>query len=319
MNMKHWIPGTLGVTGLLLIYVFASGGNFLANFLSYIALFVIASHGWNLLGGYIGEISFGHAVFFGIGAYTVGLPLGYGLDLPLGLLVVLGAFTASLFALMISFPLLRVQGFPFLVGTYGLGVVMQSIFIVTPALFATRGIFIPAVNKYVLYTVSLTTAALVTFLVRWLVEQNLGLRFRAVRDVPIAAQMVGINIYRTKAAALVIGAGITGLAGGLFALYGSFVNPVASFGFATSISILLGPYIGGIGTVPGAVLGTIIVIMFQEFSRSVITVNGGHYLLLGLLLVLVMMTSKEGIYPGLKKLLTRHLAGRLPGARQKAR
>ncbi|HHU31845.1 MAG TPA: hypothetical protein GXZ50_04185, partial [Clostridia bacterium] len=78
---------------------------------------------------------------------------------------------------------------------------------------------------------------------------------------------------------------------------------INTFGSDISISILLGPYIGGIGTVAGAVIGSIIVILFQEFSRSLITVNGGHHLLLGVLLVFVMMTSKEGIYPGIRKLI----------------
>ena len=115
--------------------------------------------------------------------------------------------------------------------------------------------------------------------------------------------MIGINIYRTKAIALVIGAVLTGFAGGLYALYSSFVHPATTFETSISIFILLGPYIGGIGTVIGAAIGSVIVILFQEFSRSVVSISGGHHILLGILLVTVMMTSREGIYPGLKKLL----------------
>jgi ABC-type branched-subunit amino acid transport system permease subunit len=86
-------------------------------------------------------------------------------------------------------------------------------------------------------------------------------------------------------------------------LYGSFVNPSACFGSNTSIFILLGPYIGGIGTVMGSLFGSTIVIILQELARSLIKVSGGHYMLMGLLLITVMMLSKEGIYPGLVKLI----------------
>jgi len=302
MNMKKWIIVGAAIFLAYMAYLVGSDGSFLANFIVYICLFIIAGHGWNLLGGYIGEISFGHAVFWGIGAYAVGLPIGYGLKIPLLLLVLLGAVAAAVFAWLISYPLLRVQGFPFLVGTYGLGVVFEKIFIASPALFATRGIFIPHMNKFFLYGLIFALTVAVTIFVKWLVNQDMGLRFKAVRDVPGAAQMIGINIYRTKATALIIGAFLTGLAGGFYALYSCFVNPGGSFGMATSIAILLGPYIGGVGTVLGTVFGSTIVICLQEWARSAITVSGGHHLLLGLLLIVIMMTSKEGLYPGLKKL-----------------
>jgi len=288
---------------LLYVAFLVFGENkFLSNFLVYICMFVIAGQGWNLLGGYIGEISFGHAVFFGIGAYTVGLPVGYKFEIPLYLLVVGGAFVAALFALIISYPLLRVQGFPFLIGTFGLGVVFISVFVATPELFATRGIFIKSVDTTVLYSLIVLITIIIAVAIQWFVHSDSGLRLRAVRDVPVAAQMVGINIYRTKATALVIGAFLTGLAGGLYALYSSFVNPEAAFSTSTSTSILLGSYIGGVGTVLGPVVGGFVVILIQEFSRSVIQVRGGHHLVLGLLLICIMMTSKEGLYPGLKRL-----------------
>ncbi|SCZ79871.1 branched-chain amino acid ABC transporter permease [Acidaminobacter hydrogenoformans] len=304
---KKWLIGAGLAVAAYIIFMFSTEGGFAANFIAYICLFVIAGQGWNLLGGYIGEISFGHAVFFGIGAYTVGLPIGYGYDLPLFMLVICGALLAGLFALILSYPLLRVQGFPFLVGTFGLGVVMHSIFVNNKALFATRGIFLKSYDKYLLYIIIIVATAAVILFVKWLTEQNIGLSFKAVRDVPIAAQMVGIDIYRTKATALVIGAILTGLSGGLYALYSSFVHPATTFETSISIFILLGPYIGGIGTVLGAAIGSVIVILFQEFSRSVVTISGGHHLLLGLLLVTVMMTSREGIYPGLRKLIMKRL------------
>ena len=129
------------------------------------------AHGWNLLGGYIGEISFGHAVFWGIGAYTVGLPVGYDLNISPLILVFCGAVVAALFAWLISYPLLRVQGFPFLVGTYGLGIIFQKIFVASPKLFATQGVFVaPVMHRYALYALVVFLAILVTLAVYWITK-----------------------------------------------------------------------------------------------------------------------------------------------------
>lgn len=305
-NKKKLVMGTIFFLASLL-FLFIAGTGFITNFLAYVCLFIIAGHGWNLLGGYVGEISFGHAAFFGIGAYIVALPVGYGYKFPLLLTVLVGGIVAALFASIISLPLLRIKGFPFLVGTYGLGFVMLTIFINSDTLFATRGIFIPKLNQHLLYAIIYLTTIVVTIFVAWLVEQNIGLGFKAVRDIPTAAEMVGINIFRTKATALIIGAFLCGIAGGLFALYSSFVNPSSSFGFGTSLAILLGPYIGGIGTVLGTVFGSGIVILLQEFARTTIPFRGGHHLALGMLLIFVMMTNKEGIYPGIRKLIKKFI------------
>ncbi len=211
---------------------------------------------------------------------------------------------AALFAWLISYPLLRVQGFPFLVGTYGLGIIFQKIFVASPKLFATQGVFVaPVMHRYALYALVVFLAILVTLAVYWITNRDLGLRFKAVRDVPVAAQMVGVNIYRTKTIALVMGAFLCGLAGGFYVLYSGFINPSAAFDFSVSISILLGPYIGGIGTVLGTVFGTTIVIWLQEWARSAVAISGGHHMALGILLVLIMMVSREGLYPGIRKLV----------------
>lgn len=277
--------------------LFLTEAGFMINFITYICLFLIAGQGWNLLGGYIGEISFGHAVFFGIGAYCVGLPIGYGHNIPLFILVILGGVVSAAFAYIISFPLLRIKGFPFLIGTFGLGIVFERVFVSTPALFATKGIFIPPINRYLLYSIIFLVTILTVLVTKKLVEGDLGLRFKAVRDASIAAEMVGINIFKSKMLALVIGAFYVGVSGALFALYNGFVHPLISFTVDTSLAILLGSYIGGVGTVLGPVVGGILVILVQEFSRGYIPVNGGHHLVLGLMLVIVMLVAREGLYP----------------------
>ncbi len=311
MGIKTDMKRDILIGGIIFIaflaLVFLTGAGFMINFIAYICLFLIAGQGWNLLGGYIGEISFGHAVFFGIGAYCVGLPIGYKLKIPLFILVILGGIISAAFAYIISYPLLRIKGFPFLIGTFGLGIVFERIFVSTPALFATRGIFIPPINRYLLYSIIALITIVIVIATKWLVSKDIGLSFKAVRDSAIAAEMVGINIFKTKMAALVIGAFYVGIAGALFALYSSFVHPLTSFSTDTSLAILLGPYIGGVGTILGPVFGGIVVILVQEFARAYVPINGGHHLILGIMLVVIMLGAREGLYPT--------IANRIKGAR----
>jgi branched-chain amino acid transport system permease protein len=300
MNLAKWsLWGTVGFLIFLGILLVNQAG-FISNFIVYTFLFVIAGLGWNLLGGYIGEISFGHAVFFGVGAYCVGLPVGYKLNIPLPLLVLLGGVVSGLLAAVLSYPLLRMRGFPFLIATFGLGVVFERVFHISKPLFSTRGIFIPAVNTYLLYAAIGAIAFATIVGTRWLVGRDIGLSFKAIRDAPDAARMVGINLFKTKMTAFVIGAFLTGIAGGLFALYRSFVNPPTCFSMNISLTILLGPYIGGIGTVLGTAIGAFVVMIIEEVAREWFV--EGHYLFLGAILIVIMLTMKEGIYPTLLKL-----------------
>lgn len=289
------------IAGIILLAVYlvhfhAGGQSYLSSFIVYICLFLIAGQGWNLLGGYIGEVSFGHAVFFGIGAYTVALPGGYGISLPIAVLVILGVLAAGLFALLISYPLLRIKGLSFLIGTFGLGVIFLNVFKSSQFLFASKGLFVDFIPPDVLYPAIVGLTILTVIGVSVLVKSPLGLSFKAVRDVPEAAQMIGINLYRTKTKALVIGAMITSLAGALYALYEMHITPSATFDTAISNDILLGAYVGGCGTVMGPVIGGAILILVEETARSMITISGGHNLVLGIILILVMMLMKQGIW-----------------------
>jgi len=301
MNLKRWCFWGAACFLLFLVILFTNRAGFLSNFIVYTFLFIIAGEGWNLLGGYIGEISFGHAVFFGLGAYSVGLPIGYGYEPPLALLVILGGVVSAILAYILSFPLLRMRGFPFLIATFGLGVIFQKVFHISKFFFSTRGIFLPSVDNYLLYSVIGALGIGSVIFTKWLVSQNIGLSFRAIRDAPDAAQMAGVNIFRTKMTAFVIGAFMTGIAGALFALYRSYVQPVTCFSMGISLTILLGPYIGGIGTVMGAAIGAFVVLGLEEVSRDLFV--HGHHLFLGGILIIIMLTMREGIWPSTLRLL----------------
>ncbi len=303
MDQKKWFLWATICFLAFLAILFGNQAGFLSNFIVYTFIFVIAGEGWNLLGGYIGEISFGHAVFFGVGAYCVGLPIGYGYNLPLPLLVLTGGVVSGFLAYILSYPLLSMRGFPFLIATFGLGLIFQKVFRISNFLFSTRGIFLPSVNNYILYSLIGAVTFVSILGTKWLVTQNIGLSFKAIRDAPDAAQMAGVNIFRTKMIAFVIGAFMTGVAGALFALYRSYVQPMTFFSMDISMAILLGPYIGGIGTVLGTALGAFVVIGLEEVSKDLFV--HGHHLFLGSILVIIMLMMREGIYPALYNLFKR--------------
>lgn len=303
MSKKRLLYSVIAGVIILLAYIayfYGSNQSYNASFIVYICLFLIAGSGWNLLGGYIGEVSFGHAVFFGLGAYTIAIPIGYGWNIPIPLLVILSMVISGLFAFAISYPLLRIRGLNFLIGTFGLGVIFLNVFNSSQALFASRGVFLPLIQPAVLYPLIVGITIAVVIFVSVLVKSSTGLSFKAVRDVPEAAEMIGINLYRTKTKALVIGAAITGLAGAMYALYEMHITPNATFDTSISNDILLGAYIGGTGTVLGPVIGGAILIIIQETARSAITITGGHNLVLGIILVVVMMTMKQGIWSAIR-------------------
>lgn len=305
MRSKAFIAGI--IAGILFFVVYqiiysVTNGGYLSNIIVYICLFVIAGQGWNLLGGYIGEISFGHAVFFGIGAYTLAAVEKLGFTGNPLLLVLLGMVVSAVFALIISYPLLRIRGFSFLIGTFGLGVIFFDVFKSNRWLGSNQGLYVKSLDKSLVFSLIVILTVVVSLLVYIIVNRNIGLKFKAVRDASDAAEMIGINIYRTKTTALVIGAAITGLAGGLFALYSSHISPSTCFETGISNDILLGSYIGGCGTVFGPIIGGFTVLGLQEWARNAISVSGGHNLVLGLLLIVVMMVAREGIWPECIKL-----------------
>ncbi len=305
MSLKTQIIFGLIVMAAYTAYALGTGGNHTSNFIVYICLFIIAGQGWNVFGGYIGEISFGHAVFFGIGAYTIGMAQGYGLGIPIWALVILAPIVSGLFSLIISYPVLRIKGFSFLIGTFGLGIIFMDVFKNLNVLFASKGVFITSIDTMTLYLIIVAVTITITILLTLLMRSNMGLKFIALRDAPEAAEMVGINPYRTKTIALVISSMTTAIAGALYALYSMHITPSAVFDPSLSNAILLGSYIGGCGTIMGPVVGGAIIIIIEEWARGAISVSGGHNLILGVLLVLVMMTMREGIWPTVVKLVKR--------------
>ena len=246
----------------------------------------------NLISGYTGQLSLGHATFMGLGAYAATL-FTLKLQTPFLVSIVLGAVVAAFFGFVIGVPTLRLRGDYLAIATLGFGEITKNVLLnlkITGGPMGLRGI--PKVtNVYV------AAAALifVIFSLGRIINSRVGKSFIAIREDELAAEAMGINTTRFKILAFIIGAFYAGLAGGLYAFLFRYINP-KDFGFMRSIEILCMVVLGGMGNTYGAVLGATIITILPEFLRSVSPAIAQYRMVLyGLLLVIMMIVKPRGI------------------------
>jgi len=222
-----------------------------------VAMFVVMASGWNIIGGLTGYASFGNIAFFGLGAYTVGvLVANRGWPFPLALLV--SPAFAALFALIVGLPLLRLRGHYFAVATLGVGVAVGEVVNNTSQLGASTGLTLPIVRSDLLFFYLMLAAALLAVLTTWIIlRTRFGYGLLAIRENEEAAAVIGVNTTFYKVAAFCIAAALTGLAGGIFAQWSSFVNQENVFAISDNVQMILMAVVGGAGTVLGPVAGAI--------------------------------------------------------------
>jgi len=246
----------------------------------------------NLISGYTGQLSLGHATFMGLGAYAATL-FTLNLQTPFLVSIVLGAVVAAFFGFIIGVPTLRLRGDYLAIATLGFGEITKNVLLnlkITGGPMGLRGI--PKVtNVYV----AAAALILVIFSLGRIMNSRVGKSFIAIREDELAAEAMGINTTRFKILAFIIGAFYAGLAGGLYAFLFRYINP-KDFGFMRSIEILCMVVLGGMGNTYGAVLGATIITILPEFLRSVSpTIAQYRMVLYGLLLVIMMIVKPQGI------------------------
>jgi branched-chain amino acid transport system permease protein len=262
-------------------------------------IYIILTVSLNLIIGYAGQISLGHAAFFGVGAYASALMALQG-HFPF-LLAALGAMLAAAGSgLALGLPTLRLKEDYLAIVTLGFGVILDLVFlnleitggpeglagIPSPSLFGLS--FGPAGRYLLLVAVAV---ALVLILTWRLVESYHGRALRAIRADETTAQVMGINTQAYKVAVFTLAAALAGLAGSLYAHYITFINP-ESFGLHTSILILAMVVLGGMGSMTGAVLGAVILTALPEMLRQF---QSYQDLVYGALLVGLLILRPEGL------------------------
>jgi branched-chain amino acid transport system permease protein len=266
---------------------------------------VTTSLAWNLLGGFAGQVSFGFAVFYGLGAYTAALLINHGVNPYISFLG--AALVPALASYLIGLPTFRLRGPYFAIATIGVSEAVRVIMVNSGFTGGASGY---RINEHVPfrqpehYETALGVAALAVAFSLIVSRSKFGLGLIAIRQDQDAAADLGLNPFTYKLWAHAAAAAFTGIAGGVYARYSAYINPDSVFAFRTSVYILLMPVIGGIGTVWGAVLGGIIFgIVEEEFVANFPQI---HLLLYGSLLILIILVEPDGVLGLMKKLLRRY-------------
>ncbi|MDI3481715.1 MAG: branched-chain amino acid transport system permease protein [Tepidanaerobacteraceae bacterium] len=269
--------------------------NYYLQVLTVLGINIILAVSLNLISGYTGQLSLGHATFMGIGAYTATL-LTLKLHVPFLLSLIFGAAVAALFGFIIGVPTLRLKGDYLAIATLGFGEIMKNILLnmkITGGPMGLRGI--PKVTNIYIVAVAVV---IVIFSLNRIMISRVGKSFIAIREDELAAEAMGINTTNYKILAFVIGAFYAGIAGGLYAFLFRYINP-NNFGFMKSIEILCMVVLGGMGNTAGAILGAALLTVLPEFLRSVSPVISQYRMVFyGLLLVIMMIVRPQGLLSG---------------------
>ncbi len=283
-------------------------------------IFAVMGVGWNIMSGYGGMFSFGHAAFFGIGAYTDAyLLVAHGITPWLGM--VIGAVLAAAFGVATAYLSLRyhLKGAYFALATFAFAQMLLLLTSNIEALQKTRGFNIPLipggswsklqfpVGSHNYYWIILGLLALAVAVNILLVHSRTGQYIMAIRDDDIAAESLGIPILRYQLAAVAVSAGITALAGAFYTQYFLFIDPNLAFGAAVSVEAIVPAVIGGIGTIFGPVIGAAVIGPLSEVTASVLRnppavlsfVEGRSGLdvaTYAVLLILIVLFLPRGIY-----------------------
>jgi branched-chain amino acid transport system permease protein len=313
-TVRGTVSGQRSVTGAALIVLAVAAIGFplvfsspvITNYAVYALIFVAVVSAWNVFSGFSGYISLGHAVFFGSGAYTVGIAAkdwhinGTGVFALLPLAAVAGAVIAVPFGLIA----LRVRRHTFIVITIAVFFIFQLMaFNLNSFTGGTIGMsapFLPwsptAFNDR-FYYIALACAAVTVVMAVLIRRSRFGLQLRAIRDDEDRARGLGVRAMRVKLTAFVLSAAMTGLVGGVWFLYLTQVLPQSGFDPLFDLSLVLMAFLGGLGTISGPVIGALIIEPGQLYLTIKYTNGYLSEILLGALFLLIVLFMPRGLVP----------------------
>jgi len=297
---------------LLVVLPFVMPNSFVFGVVILALLNAAIAVGLNLFVGSAGQISLGHAGFFGIGAYAVAILTGtYGLHGVLALLI--GAIATGLLAYAIGRPILRLNGHYLAMATLGVGIIVfLSINQEISVTGGPDGKAVPPLKlmgRYLAgdvtwYIISASFLFLVTWMALNLLETGYGRTLRAIHASEHGARSVGIDVGRAKTGVFVLSAVIASLAGSIYAFYIGFITP-SEAGFMKSIELMIMIVAGGLGSVPGAILGAFLITSLPQLLTGF---HDHEQLVFGVLLMVIAVGLRKGIVPT----IVDHVRRRLP-------
>lgn len=299
---QYKLPGLISIGVLLIILPFVAS-MYQTSVLTTALIYVILGLGLNVVVGLGGLLHLGYAAFYAVGAYTYALlHLHFGISFWLAL--PLGALFSAILGLLIGFPVLRLRGDYLAIVTLAFGEIIRMILenwndfsfgpsgiaqIPRPSIAGIKMKLGP--TTILIYFIAIAMVILTIFVVNRLENSRLGRAWEAMREDEIASQSMGIDLTKIKLLAFAIGAGWAGFIGVLFAAKTTFINP-ASFTVWESITILCVVVIGGMGSIPGVIVGALVFTLLPEFLRSV---SEYRMLVFGMTLVIMMIFRPGGM------------------------
>jgi branched-chain amino acid transport system permease protein len=296
--------------------------NYYVYMANYMAIHIIITIGLNILVGYTGQISLGHAGFFAIGAYFTVLSMTH-LHLPFFVALILAAFIAAFFGFVLGLPALRLEGPYLAIATLGFGMAITQVIGRWQVFGGRMGLETPPLTlfTYVLesdrqrYFLIVAITFLMIMAARNLMKTKVGRAFIAIRDSDIAAETMGVNLVYYKTLAFAVSAFYAGVAGGLFAFLLGFINP-STFNFILSIYFLAFVIVGGLGSIFGSIMGGIVMTWLMltldkiqelphvgtalvSFSQNWMSLTGlpnVSSIVFGLIIVLIVVFEPLGLY-----------------------
>ena len=287
------------IVGLACVWGISLGDISTVGIMSLVLMYAALAQGWNLLGGYAGYVNFGTVIFFGVGAYATAITAASWHVNPLATLPLAGV-AAGIAAALIGIPTLRLRGPYFAIATFVLTLAVQALALVLGITHGSQGLYVPTLNMSLdaetrlLYVLFLGVTVLATALC-WLAEHT---RWHAalvsVREDEDAAEVLGVPTMRVKAAAVITGSIIAGLAGSLYATQLFYIEPTGTFDFNISLAVVVAAVLGGAGSWYGPLIGAVITqLLAQELFVHVQGVY--NQLSYGALLVIVVLLFPRGL------------------------
>ena len=313
MRRAIWISVALA---LVIAYPLLFSTAFQQRLGALVLLYAIAASAWNIVGGYAGQVSVGHVVFFGCGAYAA-MAAYHHFHLPPMVGIPAGTAFAVGIAASIGVPTLRLSGHYFSMATIAVAELARLIVINTEYLGAAVGLsgptvprnvfdlsFISALPYYYLFLAILIITLLITW---WMTNSRMGFYLRAIRDSERAARSLGAPASRTKLYAFMLSAGLTSVAGALYAMMFGFVDPESGLGILISVKMLIMAALGGAGMLFGPLVGAAILVPLEEISNSVLGGKGAGltFVVYGAIIVLIARFQPGGILELVNRLLAR--------------
>jgi branched-chain amino acid transport system permease protein len=319
VSRKAFVLLALLLAALLLAPLYAN--DYLITVLILILYFAYVGQAWNIMMGFAGQLSLGHSLYVGLGAYvTAALYVKFGISPWIGLwpaLAIAGAMGAAIGFLAFRF---GVSGVYFAILTIAFAEFARIGFDHFSWVGGSAGYFLPVANyaqndlfnlrgnPRMFYYLLLAMTVLAFIACHLLLRSRAGYYWLAIRESPEAAEALGINIFRYKMYAVVLSAAMTSLGGVVFAFFYNNLFPEQVFNIARSIELILGPIIGGVGTLFGPIVGAFLLTGLAEGLREVmlrlgVDLPGVKQVFYGICLLAVVMFLPEGVWPPLKRKL----------------